>query len=187
MNGGRYNGRCAVTFLQDGRRIQLLEPFAYVDPAGIEWSVPAQAIVDGASIPKALWSLIGGPLEGRYRDASVVHDWYCDRRNRPWRAVHRVFFHAMITSGVSEARAKVMYAAVFAAGPRWSDTVVENNRLDVPRKRAAGVTRRVVVPRLDPTRELDTATLQRMEASIQQQGLALDEIDTMAEAERSRA
>lgn len=186
MNGGRFNGRCAVSFLPDGRRVQLLEAFGYVDPAGLEWFVPAEAIVDGASIPRALWSLTGGPFEGRYRDASVVHDWYCDRRNRPWRAVHRVFFHAMITSGVSDLRAKVMYAAVFAAGPRWSDTVVQNNRLDVPRKRGADVGAGAVSPKFEPSRELDERALRSLEVSIQGQDLSLDEIDAFVEADLLR-
>ncbi len=92
-------------------------------------AVPAGTKVDGASIPQALWSLIGGPFEGKYRDASVIHDYYCDVRLKSWRTVHRVFYNAMRVSGVSEARAKLMYAAVFFGGPRWSDTAVDNANL----------------------------------------------------------
>lgn len=161
--------------------MKLLSTFTYVDPAGLEWFVPSGAIVDGASIPRGLWSLVGGPFEGRYRDASVIHDWYCDRRNRPWRTVHRVFFDAMLTSGVTELRAKVMYAAVFAGGPRWSDTVVQNNRLDSTRTRSA------VDPapssRLEPAQDLDAETLQHLERTIQGGNLSLDEIDSLVESE----
>src|SRR6202007_2255330 len=88
------------------------------------------AVADGASIPRAFWSLIGGPLEGRYRNASIVHDWYCDRRTRTWQATQRVFYEAMRTSGVSMAKAKTMFLAVQWGGPRWEVRVSVNTRLD---------------------------------------------------------
>jgi len=128
---GTYQGRAVVTLLDDGRRVQLVDPFAYIDPATLKWDVPAGAIVDGASIPQPLWGIIGGPFEGKYRAASIIHDWYCDVRTRPWKAVHRVFYDAMLTSGVSAGRAKPMYAGVLWGGPRWSETVVANASLHV--------------------------------------------------------
>jgi hypothetical protein len=113
-------------WLEDGRLMKLVEPFGYHDPNGVFWDAPAGATIDGASIPEALQALIGGPFNGRYRNASVIHDWYCDVRTRPWRAVHRVFYDAMLTSGVSKARAKLMYGGVYFGGPRWTDVVVSN-------------------------------------------------------------
>ena len=124
-----YEGEPVTRWLKDGRRVQLLEPFAFVDDAGLRWEVPSHAIVDGASIPKPLWSLIGGPFEGPYRDASIVHDWYCDVRSRPWRDVHRMFHAAMIASAVSPYFARLLYAGVYMGGPRWSETTVANAAL----------------------------------------------------------
>jgi len=144
---GSYQGRAVVTFLDDGRRVQLVDPFAYIDPATLKWDVPAGAIVDGASIPHPLWGIIGGPFEGKYRAASIIHDWYCDVRTRPWKAVHRVFYDAMLTSGVSAGRAKLMYAGVLWGGPRWSETVVANNNL----MGSAAATVGRMVRRLAPT------------------------------------
>lgn len=129
MPNGRYHNDLIVRLLDDGRIVQLVKPFGYTDPGGVAWDVPKGAKVDGASIPRPLWSIIGGPFEGRYRKASVIHDWFCDRRSRPWKDVHRVFFHAMITSRVASVQAKVMYAGVYLAGPRWSETVVHNVRI----------------------------------------------------------
>jgi hypothetical protein len=126
---GRYTGNPIVKFLSDGRLVQLVEPFGFTDSEGKSWPVPAKATLDGASIPRPLWSLIGSPLTGKYRDASIIHDYYCDVRNRPWKEVHRVFFEAMIVSGVSEKQAKLMYAAVFFLGPQWSQTIVQNTNL----------------------------------------------------------
>ena len=98
--------------------MRLLSPLAYFDPTGVEWNAPSGWVVDGASIPQVAWSFIGGPFEGKYRNASVIHDVGCDQKNRPWEAVHEVFYSAMLTSGVETWRAKIMYAAVYHFGPR---------------------------------------------------------------------
>ncbi len=114
-----YTGRPRFEWDEDGRIMTLLNRFAFVDDAQWVWSVPTMAQVDGASIPKFAWSILGSPFVGRYRKASVVHDWYCDIRTRGWKATHRMFYEAMRTSKVSGAKARIMYAAVYYAGPRW--------------------------------------------------------------------
>jgi hypothetical protein len=130
QSGAAYIGRLIWTPLPDGVHMELVDKFGFRDERGLDWPVPKGTRVDGASIPQALWSIAGSPFTGKYRDASVIHDYYCDTRLRPWRDVHRVFYEAMIVSQVSEARAKVMYTAVYFAGPRWSDTAVHNSNLD---------------------------------------------------------
>lgn len=118
---GYFNGRVVTEWLADGRTMQLLEPFEYVGPDGRSWRVPAGAAVDGASIPQFFWSLIGGPFEGRYRAASVVHDFYCDVRSRKSADVHQVFHDAMLCAGVEPVRAWLMHQAVLRFGPAWAD------------------------------------------------------------------
>lgn len=118
---GRYTNAPPLTeWLEDGRHMRLKRPFGYVEESGHEWPVPTETLVDGASIPQVFWSLIGGPFEGRYRDASIVHDYYCDVRTRPWDETHRVFYDAMRCSGVGAAQAKTLYYAVYRFGPRWT-------------------------------------------------------------------
>jgi hypothetical protein len=128
--GAGYIGKLILTPLEDGVHMELVDKFGFRDKTGLDWMVPEGTRVDGASIPQALWSIVGSPFTGKYRDASVIHDFYCDTRLRPWADVHRVFYEAMIVSGVSEVRAKVMYAAVYFAGPRWSPTAVHNANLN---------------------------------------------------------
>jgi len=101
--------------------MRLLEDFVYIDGAAKRWLAPKTSVIDGASIPRFLWSFIGGPFEGLYRKASVPHDVECVNQNEPWRAVHRMFYNAMRCSGVGEPRAQIMYAAVYHCGPRWGD------------------------------------------------------------------
>lgn len=114
-----YFGDRNFRWLSDGRHMQLLNDFGYRDGCGEVWLAPGGIVVDGASIPRSLWSIIGSPFSGLYRDASVIHDHFCVIRNRPWRRVHRVFYEAMLTSGVNRVQARVMYAAVRLFGPRW--------------------------------------------------------------------
>lgn len=56
--------------------------FRFDDPNGMQWITPAGTEVDGASIPQFFWSFIGGPFEGSYINASVIHDHYCRTRSR---------------------------------------------------------------------------------------------------------
>ena len=118
---GQFEGRIDVEFLEDGRLVKLLEDVVYFDPCREKWIASKGAVVDGTSIPQWAWSFIGGPFEGKYRDASVIHDVACDERTRPWPLVHEAFYFAMRARGVSDLKAKVMYAAVYYFGPRWSD------------------------------------------------------------------
>lgn len=126
QTAGAYHGRPVLLFLDDGRTAELMEPFGFVDPQGLAWEVPTGARVDGASIPRALWSITGGPFEGKYRNASIIHDWYCDVRVRTWESTHRVFHAAMLVSGVSKREADRLYGAVRRFGPRWNETAIYN-------------------------------------------------------------
>ncbi len=116
---GRFEGQVVARWEDDGRTMTLVEPFAYVDPREARWPAPAGSVVNGASIPRPFWSLFGGPFSGEFREASVVHDVACETRDRPWRAVHRMFYEACRCGGVGAVMAKTMYYAVFHYGPRW--------------------------------------------------------------------
>jgi hypothetical protein len=118
-NFGKFRGELIVKALEGGRNLQLTHPFGFVDPKGKLWAVPTGTIVDGASIPQAFWSIIGGPFEDKYREASVVHDHYCDVKTETWENVHLVFYNGMRARGVPSLKAKLMYAAVYNFGPRW--------------------------------------------------------------------
>lgn len=104
----QFEGELHVSMNDGPRQMRLLKPFCYIDSAGQKWPVPKGASTDGASIPRILWSLIGGPFEGHYRKPAVVHDYYCDVRVRPWPDVHYMFYEAMLVAGVSETQAKIM-------------------------------------------------------------------------------
>tara|TARA_R110000744_G_scaffold90984_7_gene176603 strand:- start:385 stop:804 length:420 start_codon:yes stop_codon:yes gene_type:complete len=85
-------------------------------------TVPRAFISDGASVPRAFWSLY--PPFGKYLEAAVVHDWFCvlgKKGESPIcsKTAARVFLEAMQVCGVSRWRRRKMYWAVALGGPRF--------------------------------------------------------------------
>jgi len=116
---GHYSGYVEARWENDGRTMTLLDELRYTDPDGKVWIAPAGSVVDGASIPRSLWSLMGGPFEGKYRNASVLHDVSYDQKTRPWSECDRMFYNAMRCSGVGAVEAGTMYYALRKFGHHW--------------------------------------------------------------------
>lgn len=112
------------------RRMRLLEDFEFIDPNNVSWLASAGQVVDGASIPRVLWSVAGDPFIGAYRRASVLHDVACQQRTEPSKVVHQMFYWAMICDGVDEAQAIEFYANIRLFGPKWD---VGAPKLEAPR------------------------------------------------------
>ena len=127
--GGRFETAPAPLKRADASLWELTDEFSFIDSAGKRWTAPQGTRTDGASIPWTLHTLIGTPFDATHLDAAVVHDAYCGVWNegRPphntedWESVHRMFYEACLASGTGVRKAKVMYAAVYLAGPRWDD------------------------------------------------------------------
>lgn len=185
----RFEGDFLVTLLDDGRNIRLESDLVFIDPADVRWAAPKGAVVDGASIPKGFWSIIGGPFEGKYRNASIIHDWFCDKRTRTWQATHRVFYDGMIASGVGTVQAKLMYYAVLWGGPRWEERVSINTNLSTddafsiapPAPRVITEVVALDSPGAGTSIAEQEATAHRLHAMIEAQELSLDAIEGLAE------
>ena len=61
---GYYSGDPILKWNPDGRTMTVMTELSYTDPHGVIWDAPAGSVTDGASIPRYLWSLIGGPFGG---------------------------------------------------------------------------------------------------------------------------
>src|SRR5213595_3350937 len=120
---GHYSGYVEARWENDGRSMTLLSELRYTDPQGVVWVAPAGSIVDGVSIPRSLWSVMGGPFEGKYRNASVLHDVAYEQRNRPWQDCDRMFYNAMRCSGVGAVEAKTMFYALYRFGHHWKFSI----------------------------------------------------------------
>jgi Protein of unknown function (DUF1353) len=116
---GYFPNHPQLDWSDDGRTMSLLREFVYIDQTKMNWKSPQGSVVDGASIPRILWSMVGGPYEGKYRNASIVHDTECVAKTHKWQAVHRMFYNASRAGGVGWIKANLMYAGVYYFGPHW--------------------------------------------------------------------
>jgi hypothetical protein len=98
--------------LGSDRRMKILEDFWFADEADKLWVAPKGSIVNGASIPEALWSLVGSPYTGDYRRASVVHDVACNDPTISREAADDMFYEACLVGGCTLFQAKLLRAGV---------------------------------------------------------------------------
>ena len=116
---GRFSGPIETRWENDGVTMVLLNELRYTDPYGQVWVAPAGSRVDGASIPRPFWSIIGGPFEGKYRNASVLHDVAYDEQKVPPEEADLMFYNAMRCAGVGATTAKTMYYVLLRHGRHW--------------------------------------------------------------------
>lgn len=116
---GHFSGPIETRWEDDGLTMVLLNDLRYTDPYGEVWIAPAGSRVNGASIPRAFWGVIGSPFTGKYRNASVLHDVAYTEQSRPSEDADRMFYNAMRCSGVGALTAKTMYYALRRHGRHW--------------------------------------------------------------------
>src|SRR5437762_11786204 len=82
MLHGSFSGDPQTLWLTENkipdRKMQMLADFSFTDRADIVWLTPTDYVVDGASIPRAFWTLVGSPYFGHYRRASIIQLKVCD-------------------------------------------------------------------------------------------------------------
>lgn len=132
---GYFSRELAAEFIRTpGRRrfIRLARPLEYVRGNGVRHIIVEGFETDGGSIPRAVWWLIGHPLDGDHVRACVVHDWLChlarlgaelEAEPDAWQPATRahadsVFLEALRCEGLCEWRARIMYAGV-RVGALW--------------------------------------------------------------------
>ncbi len=98
----------------------MIDAFWYIDPDGRRWDVEAGTVVNGASIPRTLWSSIGSPYTGDYRRAAVVHDAALGKLDIPRDAADTMFYFACLAGGCSQLQARLLYAGVRIGS--WAST-----------------------------------------------------------------
>lgn len=128
MNGS-FSGNPKTEWIVDvgnaDREMQLLEDFWYDDPDGRRWDAPKGSVINGASIPRPLWSTVGSPYTDDYRRASIVHDVACNDSIVPRKAADKMFYFACLAGGCSNKQAKILYAGVRTGA--WAGEVFPKN------------------------------------------------------------
>ena len=115
-NHGSFSGNPKTEWLVDqsgaDRGMALIKDFWYLDPSGRKWDAPKGSVINGASIPRPLWSTVGSPYTDDYRRASIVHDVACDDRTVLRKDADVMFYHACLAGGCSFLQANLLYAGV---------------------------------------------------------------------------
>lgn len=178
---GEFPVSAKIELLNDGREVKLLEDFVYLDPRGRAWTASKDAIVNGASIPRAFWTITGGPFEGKYRDASIVHDEACVRMAEPYQNVHLMFYEACRCGGVPEYQAKLLYAAVFHFGPRWTIKPLneERTRMGPDGKEETIIVTRMVADLERQTEDPPAGVRDKLDSFIKSNNPSLTEIQSL--------
>jgi Protein of unknown function (DUF1353) len=178
---GYYSGEPVTKWNPDGRTMTLLTELRYTDPKGEVWVAPPGSLVDGASIPRYLWSVMGGPFEGRYRNASVLHDVAYGQHKRPWQDCDRMFYYAMRCSGVGGIEAKTMYYALYKFGHHWKFPIKRGKPVKHEGSIVArGVPRAEAIPRAVP---VNAAEVNEARDWIRDTDPSLEQIEQRANTE----
>lgn len=160
------------------------EQLNFVDSRGRTWTAPRRTLTDGASIPPVFVSIVGDPTSPEFINAAAVHDAFCGVGNENglfyqdarWEDVHRMFYDALVTGGVEGQTAKLMFAAVWLAGPRWQ-TARDLDHVPDARMQQGMRSAKLFIETRKPTIETLIAFLRRLEKQI------LDDYPNPAKAE----
>jgi hypothetical protein len=105
------------------QRLAPVSPLLWATRDGEVVGVPERYAIDGASIPRVLWSL-GHPFEPWVLRSAAVHDWLCQQRDaRGSRWVHAQFADGLRCDARTRwehVKARVYATAVALFGPRWA-------------------------------------------------------------------
>jgi len=97
----------------------LSESFKYVYVDGKKnktITVPRGFLIDGASIPRTMWRLIGSPFLPMFQKAATVHDYLYTHHKVSRKKADQIFREILKDNTVSKVKAGVMYAAVRTGG-----------------------------------------------------------------------
>jgi hypothetical protein len=178
---GKFSGEPTTLWLTESgedRKMRVCERFAFCDPDGKTWETPVDYVVDGASILRSFWSLLGSPYTGDYRRASIVHDFACDHA-KTWSArlaADRMFYHACREGGCSIEQATFLYIGVRIGA--WLPKIEQWS---------AGSAGKTTGPRIqpDPVDSVLVSDLQRLTDLIVAPGLTDDPQELEGRTERA--
>lgn len=110
------------------RDMELAETLSFTDHVK-EWVAEKGRVINGASIPRALWSVVGAPYVGRYRRPSIIHDVYCDDATsyRDRRSADRMFYRACRAEGLTRLSSAILYLGVRFGAWRSGGFLIEDD------------------------------------------------------------
>jgi len=98
---------------QDGSKYwKTTKELIYVTTLENRITIPVGFETDGASIPRALWSVIGHPFNGKHVRAATLHDYLYRTQKFSKAKCDKLFLEAMDADDVSWLRRHLMYWGV---------------------------------------------------------------------------
>ena len=122
-----FKGRLNIT-VNGSQEYILTNPLVWQDG---EYNITVKSgfVFDGASIPKALWSIIGSPMTGGYQRAGCLHDALYASQILDRKIADDIFLESMKSDGVSYFKRYSMYWAVRSFGySAWNENKKSINK-----------------------------------------------------------
>jgi hypothetical protein len=154
----------------------LLTELRYTDSIGAVWVAPIGSQVDGASIPRYLWSIMTGPFEGKMSERLRVTRCRVRGAQTAMAGLRPHVYNAMRCSGVSAVEAKTIYYALY----KFGITGFPIKRAKPVKYEGALVARGEQIPRAIP---VNPEQINEAHDWIRSANPSLDQIEQRADAE----
>lgn len=92
--------------------LTLSREISFQDKKGNLWSVPKGTVCRGGALPGAVIALLGQPLQGPYRNAAIVYEYYHRLGTASESELRRMFYEACRAEGMSGRKAKQVRLAL---------------------------------------------------------------------------
>ncbi len=112
MSGLAYN-QLSGNWLSDNIHFKLDRDFTVTEiKTGRKWTAPRGYKSDGTSTPGWAQPLIGGKFRPDFIEAAVIHDYYCETKERTQKDTHKIFALILKAEGVPWWKRTLMHQAV---------------------------------------------------------------------------
>jgi hypothetical protein len=107
----RFNGDVVLEELDDSSFWKLQNDFSYENDS-VKITVKSGFLTDGASIPKAFWSIVGNPLESDLLKPAIIHDGLYTLMKLSRLESDNLLKEMLLFNGASKAKVFLVYYAV---------------------------------------------------------------------------
>ena len=118
-----------VKVINSGKNRVILEDYTYENGKYII-TVKAGFNTDGASIPKAFWSILSSPFDGAVTYGAVIHDGLYTKMQLPRKECDNLLREMALEKGYNKIKAFLVYYAVrLFGGSHWKQDTSEQKPL----------------------------------------------------------
>ncbi len=118
--------------IENGKKRLLLADYTYENDKYIITLKPG-FVTDGASIPKAFWTILSSPFEGPLVYGAMIHDGLYTKMQLPRKECDELLREMALEKGYNKVKADLVYEAVrLFGGSHWNkDTSAETHLVTI--------------------------------------------------------